>query len=162
MAELAIAGQYKAFDYTGGAQSIQLLPGTYKLEVWGAQGGVGYSNSAGGKGGYSSGVIVLSRPTTFYVYVGGNPGSTVAGGFNGGGSGNQNRNDNGGGGGGTDMRIGSTSLYARVIVAGGGGGGVSFFVNSDESEINMANYESIELEYHPIGEKNSKIIVKLK
>lgn len=123
MAEIIPVGQSRVFNYTGGMQSIQLPPGRYKLEVWGAQGGVGYSNAVGGKGGYSSGIITLSREATLYVYVGGNPGSTVAGGFNGGGSGNKNRSDNGGGGGGTDMRIGSTSLYARVIVAGGGGGG---------------------------------------
>jgi len=111
------------FSYTGAAQKVTLAPGTYKLETWGAQGGTGYSNSAGGKGGYSVGTITLTENTDVFVYVGGNPGSAVTGGWNGGGSGNQNRSDNGGGGGGTDIRIGSTSLYSRVIVAGGGGGG---------------------------------------
>lgn len=111
------------FNYTGEVQSVTLAPGRYKLETWGAQGGIGYSNSVGAKGGYSVGIITLRQKTTMYIYVGGNPGSAVAGGFNGGGSGNLNRNDNGGGGGGTDIRIGADSLYARVIVAGGGGGG---------------------------------------
>ena len=51
------------------------------------------------------------------------------------------------------------SVEWMATASGGGGGGVSFFVNSDESEINMANYESIELEfvYSPItGKWNPK------
>jgi len=51
------------------------------------------------------------------------------------------------------------SVEWMATAAGGGGGGVSFFVNSDESEINIANYESIELEfvYSPItGKWNPK------
>lgn len=34
-----------------------------------------------------------------------------------------------------------------ATAAGGGGGGCSFYINEDKSEINMANYESIELEF---------------
>ena len=34
-----------------------------------------------------------------------------------------------------------------ATAAGGGGGGCSFYINEDMSEINMANYESIELEF---------------
>ena len=94
------------YAYTGSSQNVELLPGKYKLEVWGAQGG------------YSVGTITLTANTKLYAYVGGsgNTGGT-SGGFNGGGK----RDNYNGGGGGTDFRIGTDSLYARVIVAGGGG-----------------------------------------
>ena len=106
------------FDYTGAVQSITLPQGTYKLECWGAQGGYRSSASYGGKGGYSKGTITLTEKTPIYVYVGGSGNSGGSnGGFNGGGS----RSNYPGGGGGSDIRIGTDSLYARVIVAGGGG-----------------------------------------
>ena len=111
--------------------------GTYKLEVWGAQGGSYSSSYAGGKGGYSYGNISLTAGDILYVYVGGqgigNDGTTGVrtGGFNGGGNGYiSNINYAGSGGGGaTDIRIGQDSLYARVIVAGGGGGAGSYYNN---------------------------------
>lgn len=104
--------------YSGSAKQITLPKGQYKLECWGAQGGYRSSSSCGGNGGYSVGILNLAQNTTVYLYVGGagNTGKT-AGGFNGGGR----RSSYNGGGGGTDIRIGSNSLYARVIVAGGGG-----------------------------------------
>lgn len=94
--------------------------GTYKLEVWGAQGG-GYSNNGnGGKGGYSLGEVFLLKNTELYVFVGGQGGSVnSAGGFNGGGS---SKNYGGSGGGATDIRLGGSTVYSRIIVAGGGGG----------------------------------------
>ena len=104
--------------YSGSAKQITLPKGQYKLECWGAQGGYRNSSSNGGKGGYSVGILNLTQKTIVYLYTGGagNTGKT-AGGFNGGGK----RSSYNGGGGGTDIRIGSNSLYARVIVAGGGG-----------------------------------------
>ena len=95
------------FAYTGKVQTVTLPKGTYKLEVWGAQGGYRSSSSYGGMGGYSVGTLTLKSKTTVYVYAGGsgNTGKT-SGGFNGGGS---------------DIRLRKDSLYARVIVAGGGG-----------------------------------------
>lgn len=90
----------------------------------------------GGTGGYSTGILSLSTPTSIYLYTGGQgnyssdseKGKTVNGGFNGGGSSKirwytSAYSSGGGGGGASDIRIGSDSLYARVIVAGGGGGG---------------------------------------
>lgn len=145
------------FDYTGNVQTVSLNPGTYKLEVWGAQGGNGSSgyssntNRAGGNGGYSYGTLQLESITTIYIYVGGkgntktNTGSYsyVEGGFNGGGQ-NYTCGSGGSGGGGTDIRISTDSLYSRVIVAGGGsgtgwtvaggtGGGTTGFSNSSSS-----------------------------
>lgn len=132
-------GQVLDYKYTGGVQSVTLPVGTYRLEVWGAQGG-NYDDTDGahygGFGGYSVGTLTLTKATDFYIYVGSQPASTsttrttTPGGYNGGGAG-CNRDYNGtytygqGGGGGTDIRIGQDSLYARVIVAGGGGGSAS-------------------------------------
>ncbi|MBQ1926207.1 MAG: hypothetical protein II180_08830, partial [Proteobacteria bacterium] len=125
------------FTYTGKVQSTMLPAGSYKLEVWGAQGGGSYGNGtwkAGtGKGGYAVGTLTLNSASTVYIYVGGKGedanlnGTNVAGGFNGGGGAvgdNDSDKDDGGGGGGgaSDVRIGTDSLYSRVIVAGGGGG----------------------------------------
>lgn len=120
------------FDYTGAVQSVTLKSGTYKLEVWGAQGGV-FTSSIVNRGGYSVGTIELSKDTQMFVYVGGQPvasgteaGDVNLGGFNGGGSAIVSDYNvityAQGGGGGTDIRIGTDSLYARVIVAGGGAG----------------------------------------
>lgn len=115
--------------YSGVKQSVLLPAGKYKLQCWGAQGGLGYGSSVGGKGGYAIGTITLSQTTELFLYVGECPGGgttiKTSGGFNGGGAGNSRRSDNSGGGGGTDIRVGTDSLYARVIVAGGGGGGNS-------------------------------------
>lgn len=104
--------------YSGSAKSITLPKGKYRLECWGGQGGYRNSSTYGGKGGYSAGTITLTEKTLIYLYSGGagNTGKT-AGGFNGGGK----RQGYNGGGGGSDIRIGTDSLYARVIVAGGGG-----------------------------------------
>ena len=113
------------FSYTGSVQTATLDPGKYILECWGAQGGYRSSSSYGGAGGYSIGTLSLSSKTTLYIYVGGSGNSVISanssgyypGGFNGGGY----RNTYKGGGGATDIRIGTDSLYSRVIVAGGGG-----------------------------------------
>lgn len=104
--------------YSGSAKSIALPKGKYKLECWGAQGGYRNSTNYGGKGGYSAGTITLTGKTLIYLYSGGagNTGKTN-GGFNGGGK----RSGYNGGGGASDIRIGTDSLYARVLVAGGGG-----------------------------------------
>lgn len=104
--------------------------GTYKLQVWGAQGGYRSSSTYGGKGGYSVGTITLTKGKKLYVYVGGaggnsssSTGAVVTGGYNGGGY----RYGYPGGGGATDIRLtsgtwnNSSSLLSRVIVAGGGG-----------------------------------------
>ena len=113
--------------YSGAAKSIVLPKGKYKLECWGAEGG-GYSNSSdGGLGGYSIGIVTLKQDTIVYLYSGGKgdyntaTGSFTDGGFNGGGKAGYRYG--GSGGGGSDIRIGTDSLYARVLVAGGGGGG---------------------------------------
>ena len=130
-------GQIKKFNYTGSVQSIELSPGTYKLECYGASGGVGYGkhiDNPYGNGGYISGVLTLSKSTILYVYVGqdGVDYSSTTTKFNGGGAAYPKSGHNGGaGGGGTDFRLKSgewnntESLKSRILVAGGGGGGKS-------------------------------------
>lgn len=88
------------FDYTGNVQQITLPKGKYKLQCWGAQGGnvTGSYSIAGSKGGYSEGVLTLTKTTTLYVFVGGQGTSytssasqtsttVINGGWNGGGAG---------------------------------------------------------------------------
>jgi len=118
---------------TAQKHTVTLNPGTYKLEVWGAQGGSFNTTYIGGYGGYSYGTLTLTSAVTAYVYVGGQgtngtTSGTFAGGFNGGGQANSTNAtyDMSAGGGGTDIRLGQDSLYARVIVAGGGGGAGSY------------------------------------
>ena len=112
-------GEVYGIDYSGtvvtsGDADVNFCAGTYKLQVWGAQGG-----NTGGKGGYSVGEITLNGTETVYFYVGGAGGTGSSAGFNGGGT---TGSSSGAGGGATDVRINNNSLYARVIVAGGGGG----------------------------------------
>ena len=127
------------YAYTGSYQEVTLPAGQYKLQCWGAQGGSNGTNSsygitakAGGKGGYSEGVLTLSSKTTVRVYVGGQ-GTSSTGGYNGGGSttgtssydssGEFGYSKMGGGGGATDIRLSDGALLSRMIVAGGGSGG---------------------------------------
>ncbi len=122
------------FDYTGSEQTfIAPVSGTYKVELWGAQGG-----NNGGNGAYTSGTIKLSRGLNVYTFVGGNGSENLAGvaqdiqgGYNGGGlTKGQDCCDRvfGTGGGATDVRLSNgdfadfNSLKSRIMVAAGGGG----------------------------------------
>ena len=61
------------FDYTGGEQTFTApITGTYKLEVWGAQGYSVNSTYFGGYGAYSIGFVQLKNNTNLYIYVGQN------------------------------------------------------------------------------------------
>jgi Flp pilus assembly protein TadG len=118
------------FDYTGGVQTYTVpLTGTYKLEVWGAQGGMHSASVSDGKGGYSYGNIKLGKDQILYIYVGQKGGDLNYNyyAYNGGGY-----SYPGGTGGGGATHIANTnrgelSNYAAyqsevIIVAGGGGG----------------------------------------
>ena len=121
------------YEFTGRVETATLEAGSYKLEVWGAEGGKhGNYSPTSGKGGYSVGTLTLKRQTKLFIHVGESPVSEK-GGWNGGGSGKINGSDTGAGGGGsTDISLygeeGSTNwnnsdhLYSRIIVAGAGGG----------------------------------------
>lgn len=84
------------FAYTGSVQQVTLPKGKYKLQCWGAQGGSvnGSYTATGSKGGYSEGVLTLTKTTTIYIFVGGqgtnsstsSTSGTANGGWNGGGA----------------------------------------------------------------------------
>ena len=150
---LIAEGDMMEYTYNGGRRSITLPKGTYKFEVWGAQGGGGYQNgvfSAGvGLGGYSQAQFTLKAATTVYIVVGGvgangklgvyGANSWAAGGYNGGGNSgkemNSDANDEGGGGGGAThialadgvlSGLSSAANQKHVMIVAGGGGGTSF------------------------------------
>ena len=121
------------FAYTGAVQSVDLPAGKYKLEVWGAQGGT-TGSGIGGKGGYTTGIISLSKTTTLFIAAG-QQGSTHDNvtnlhGFNGGGYGTGGGGD---GGGAThiayitgELSSLEASKSSVILVAGGGGGGSTY------------------------------------
>ncbi len=131
----------KEIPYSGHEETFNVgFTGTYKLEVWGAQGG-SYSNSIyGGYGGYSVGTVELTAGDTLYINVGGagksvhGSNTTAQGGYNGGGNavlyhGNGSQFDSGSGGGATHIATSQGILSelesdqsSILIVAGGGGG----------------------------------------
>ncbi len=138
----------KNYGYTGGVQSfVAPISGTYKLQVWGAQGGT-IGTRTGGLGGYAYGNKALTAGNTIYVVVGQQPPSSTAagpaayGGYNGGGNGNGDVQSSivigdyaRGGGGATHIGGANTNTQLKsvgssyrngtyvYIVAGGGGGG---------------------------------------
>ena len=125
--------------YSGTYKTITLPKGTYKLECWGAQGGSYNTTYAGGKGGYSYGTLTLTKDTALYIYVGGQGTSTgtsttgsISGGYNGGGNGYSSSTSYlcSAGGGGSDIRVGTSNINYRIIVAGGGGGSGSYDTSS--------------------------------
>ncbi len=120
--------------YTTSGEYEFIVPetGTYKLEVWGAQGGNGTSTYKGGYGGYSTGFINLQKSETIFINVGGvgSTGKSASGGYNGGGESGNQESTGGSGGGATHVATVSGLLYklssqrdSILIVSGGGGGG---------------------------------------
>lgn len=145
-----LANEKYTFSYTGNYQVFEVpKDGTYKVQLWGAQGGNTLGNNkvyanTGGFGAYTKGIIELKKGQKLYIYVGGMGADGVkrgfaAGGWNGGGTGsNDNADDEAGGGGGgaTDIRLVPTSetniwnefdsLKSRIMVAAGGGGSTEY------------------------------------
>lgn len=143
------------FGYIGGVQKYTVTAsGTYRLEVWGAQGGRARGDDEwmayGGYGGYAKGEIDLAAGDILYIYVGGKGndgtfGDYAWGGYNGGGYG---RNDtgngwgaeggdseaSGGGGGATHIALNNArgvlsnynSYRDEVLIVAGGGGGATW------------------------------------
>ncbi|MCH4241412.1 MAG: fimbrillin family protein [Prevotella sp.] len=132
------------FSYTGNVQTYTVpFTGTYKLEVWGAQGG-NEPYGKGGKGGESVGYIHLSNQENLYVCVGGQGKQNTsdklidipAGGYNGGG-GLYTYEYGSTGGGATHIAItnrGTLEKYKsyqnEIIIVAGGGGGASYWPNA--------------------------------
>lgn len=123
------------FDYTGGMQLFTApVGGTYKLEVWGAQGGNSVDNNInhqGGYGAYAKGEISLSKGNNLYVYVGGagktcsRYGSTTSGT-------STCPNDGGYNGGGITRQYVSTTLY-------GSGGGATHIATTNRGLLSSYN-----------------------
>ena len=134
------------FDYNGtnGSDgSVQEftapVSGKYVLEVWGAQGGIASSTYIGGYGGYSTGIVSLTKGEKLYIVVGGKGTNnstleTIPGGYNGGGNGSGSANlvYSSSGGGATHIGKASGLLntlsnnISDIIIVAGGGGGTSF------------------------------------
>ena len=133
------------FDYTGDIQTfVAPKTSTYKLEVWGAQGGSGGAGVHGGYGGYSVGMINLNQGDTLYVCVGGKGGGsdtsdTDVVGYNGGGEANYG-GSRGNGGGATHIALITGTLNtlsivpSNVVIVAGGGGGAGFYGAGDEGD----------------------------
>ena len=156
-----LLGKSWEFNYSEDYQYFEApYSGTYKIELWGAQGGAGDSTYVGGLGAYTSGEIKLVNHDLLYIYVG-QAGKTInsytsMGGYNGGGGvSNINNSINsmvGTGGGATDIRLDKgnditdsvhysftqnfDSLKSRIMVAAGGGGGTALVATSNVSRVN--------------------------
>ena len=137
----ATGGNYGTTTYTEAQEHTYKAPynGSYKIELWGAQGG-GTSALPGGYGSYTSGNINLNVDEELYIYVGENyNGRKNSISFNGGGKGTYSTSEstvNYNGGGATDVRYFGTytpteddlawdstiGLNSRIMVAAGGGG----------------------------------------
>ena len=165
-----VIGDIITCPYSGTYKKITLRPGKYKLECWGGYGGLGYfstisssppiidgnNGASGGPGGYSQGVLTLFENTILYLYTGGGgqsststtKGTLIPGGFNGGGNSyvrysTASYTSGGSGGGASDIRLGTDSLYARVIVAGGGGGSGGFTDSNTKSGGGLTGYSQV-------------------
>ena len=132
------------FAYSGEEKTYKVLKtGTYKLEVWGAQGGKANDTYIGGYGGYSVGTITLNKDDILYINVGGAGSSECVstdcdGGYNGGGSGKPYTGDHSnyvaGGGGATSISkatglISNTTMRSSLLIAAGGGAGAYYHTN---------------------------------
>ena len=119
----------QTFVYTGSLQTFTVpsLINSISVDVYGAQGGT-FSAPAGvgGLGGRVKATMSVTPGQSLNLFVGQagtwNTSSPYGAGYNGGGSGSYSSYYGGGGGGASDIRIGSTDLSMRIIVAAGGGG----------------------------------------
>lgn len=133
-------GETKEYDYTGNIE-VFTAPTTseYILEVWGSEGGSYNTTYIGGYGGYSTGIVSLTKGEKLYIVVGGKGKNnstleTIPGGYNGGGTGSGSANlvYSSSGGGATHISKASGLLntlsnnISDIIIVAGGGGGTSF------------------------------------
>ena len=133
-------GETKEYDYTGNIE-VFTAPTTseYILEVWGSEGGSYNTTYIGGYGGYSTGIVSLTKGEKLYIVVGGKGTNnstleTIPGGYNGGGTGSGSANLVYSSSGGGATHIGKVSgllntlsnNISDIIIVAGGGGGTSF------------------------------------
>lgn len=118
---------------------VDVRPGEYQVELWGASGGDAVSNTGvyrrGGLAGYVKAKINIEHSLSLYFFVGSRGYSDSSAAYNGGGLGpTADVNIDGvgaGGGGSTDVRLLCDDLASRVVVAGGGGGACPFSSGAD-------------------------------
>lgn len=158
--ETSTYSYYGLVDYSNQIQVKTItVPGYYKLETWGAQGGDSYiagdSNYRGGYGGYSQGYINLNANDVLYIAIGGSgqrcqcsSSQTCCGengGYNGGGKSLQYTGGStyyGSGGGATHIATVTGELSSlennkeNVIIVSGGGGGASNWQGSSTDGYN--------------------------
>lgn len=143
------------FAYKGSEETFTVsVSGTYKIEVWGAQGGNAFSDYKGGYGGYSVGYIDLKKDDKLYINVGGQGesdcvSSNCNGGYNGGGNGivytGDQNNHVSGGGGATSIAFSSgllstlSSQTDKILIVGGAGGGAYYHINGASYSANGGN-----------------------
>ena len=143
------------FAYKGSEETFTVsVSGTYKIEVWGAQGGNAFSDYKGGYGGYSVGYIDLKKDDKLYINVGGQGesdcvSSNCNGGYNGGGNGipytGDQNNHVSGGGGATSIAFSSgllstlSSQTDKILIVGGAGGGAYYHTNGASYSANGGN-----------------------
>ena len=141
--DAACLNQVTNYDYSGVEELFTpICDGTYKLEVWGAQGG-NASTYSGGYGGYSKGEIDLQVGESLYINVGEQGtsdlyGSAAVASYNGGGICTTNAYTFCGGGGGATHIATTSGLLSTLendkdsvlIVSGGGGGAHQHYTDS--------------------------------
>jgi Glycine rich protein/PEP-CTERM motif len=100
------------FNFTGSYTSFTIEPGTYRITVYGAQGGDAGGSASGEIGGFgaeASAIYQINQPLDVRIGVGGAaPPSDVAAG--------------GGGASFVDFTIGDPGIGVLLLIAGGGGG----------------------------------------
>lgn len=152
-----LPGESRLFDLPG-VYPVTLNSGTYKIRMYGAQGGNIDILHTGCLGGYSEGVLTISKQQTVYVVVGGQGNyNSPTGGYNGGGGLSESSPFISTGGGATDLCLtkptimfndttkqyerDSKSLLSRVIVAAGGAGRAYKHNFFNESEDKYGTYQ---------------------
>ena len=149
-------------EYTGKEETIELEPGKYKLEVWGAQGGNatrGGKTAIGGFGSYAVGIVEFTANTRIFMNVGGrgvsapndSSSSYQAGGYNGGGSSRCNGDTSWGAGGGATAISLSAGLLKElsnnkedILIVAGGGGGAGLWSTTINNGGNAGGFEGNE------------------
>ena len=133
-------GKQYVYVYSQNKQyyEVYMRPGVYKIECWGASGGIP-PQSDGGYGAYTSGILDVTTSMKLFVVLGEEGRysdvnvATYSSTFNGGGAGGIASKNSaygaGSGGGATDIRLNFTgswsdfeSLKSRIMVAAGGAG----------------------------------------
>lgn len=155
------------YDYTGAVQEfIAPYNGTYKIEAWGASGGIPQNSSTSDQcqAGYTKGEITLTKNQRLYIYVGEKGNTSQKEIFNGGGTGGNGGSTLGpSGGGATDIRLvkGSynefNSLKSRIMVAGAGGGGSFYTYGDNECAGGLRGYDGNSHDYSENGTNTTTV-----